>query len=85
MRVPFQGPKSLPSCREELSLSRYGYAFAEASCHSEEARVHEKLGDSVVGRHGDGRGRLAAARDRGRVGPVVEGETGNSADVADRR
>jgi hypothetical protein len=35
------------------------------SCHSEEARVQEKVGDSVVKRHGDGRGRLAAARDRG--------------------
>jgi hypothetical protein len=57
----------------------------ETSCHSEEARVQEKVGDSVVECHGDGRGRLAAARDRGRVGPVVEAETGNSADLADRR
>jgi hypothetical protein len=47
--------------------------------------VHEKLGDSVVGRHGDGCGRLATVRDRGRVGPVMEAETGNSADVADQR
>jgi len=47
--------------------------------------VHEKLGDSVVWRPEDGRGRLAAARNRGRVGPVVESETGNSAGVADRR
>jgi hypothetical protein len=47
--------------------------------------VHEKLGDSVVEGHGDGRGRLTAARDLGRVGPVVEAETGNSAAVAERR
>jgi hypothetical protein len=62
-----------------------GEWVGETSCHSEEARVQEKVGDSVVERHGDGRGRLAAARDRGRVGPVVEAETGNSADVADQR
>jgi hypothetical protein len=47
--------------------------------------VHEELGNAVVGPHGDGRGRLAAARDRGRVGPIVEAETGNSADIADHR
>ena len=47
--------------------------------------MHEKLRDSVVGRHGDGRGRLAAARDLGRVGLVVEAETGDNADVADQR
>ena len=47
--------------------------------------MHEKQGNSVVGRHGDGRGRLAAARDLGRVGLVVEAETGNNADVAERR
>jgi hypothetical protein len=69
----------------ELYLPRNGYTFAETSCHSEEARVHEKLGDSVVRGHGDGRDRLAAARDRGRVSPVVKADTGNSADVADHR
>ena len=69
----------------ELCLPRIGYTFAETSCHAEEARVHDKLGNSVVGRHGDGRGRLAAARDGGRVSPVVKADTGNSADVADRR
>ena len=47
--------------------------------------MHENLGDSIAGRHGDGRGRLATVRDRGRVGPVVEAETGNSAEVAERR
>ncbi len=47
--------------------------------------MQEKLGDFVVGRHGDDRGRLGAARDRGRVGPVVEPESDNSADVAFRR
>ena len=47
--------------------------------------MHEKLANSVVGRHGDGRGRLAAARDLGRVGLVVKAETGNNADVAYRR
>ena len=47
--------------------------------------MHEKAGDSVVGRHGDGRGRLSAVRDLGRVGPVLEAETGNNADVAERR
>jgi len=47
--------------------------------------VPEKLGDSAVGRHEDSRVRLAAARDRGRVGPVVVAETGNGADVAERR
>jgi hypothetical protein len=47
--------------------------------------VHKKQGDSVVGRYGDGRGPLAAARDGGRVGPIVEAETGNSADVAEHR
>jgi hypothetical protein len=47
--------------------------------------VQEKLGDSLVGLHGDGRGRLGAARDGGRVGPLVEARTGNSAHVADRR
>jgi hypothetical protein len=47
--------------------------------------VHEKLGNFVVGRHGDGRGRLSAVRDLGRVGPVLEAETDNNADVAYRR
>jgi len=47
--------------------------------------VLEELGNAVVGPHGDGRGCLAAARDRGRVGPVVEAETDNNADVADHR
>jgi hypothetical protein len=47
--------------------------------------VHEELGNAVVGPHGDGRGRLAAARDRGRVRPVVEAKTDNNADVAERR
>jgi hypothetical protein len=47
--------------------------------------VHEKLGNFVVRRHGDGRGRLSAVRDLGRVGPVLEAETGNNADVADQR
>jgi hypothetical protein len=51
----------------------------------QEARVHKKLGDSMAGRRGDGRGRLATVRDRGRVCPVVEAETGNSVDVAERR
>ena len=69
----------------ELCLPRIGYTFAETSCHAEEARVHDKLGNPVVGRHGDGRGRLAAARDGGRVSPVVKADTGNSADVADHR
>ena len=62
-----------------------GEWVGETSCHSEEARGQEKVGDSVVERHGDGRGRLAAARDRRRVGPIVEAETGNSADIADHR
>jgi hypothetical protein len=69
----------------ELFLLRYGYTLAETSCHSEEVRVHEKLRDCVVRAHADGCGRLAAVRDRGRVGPVVEAETGISADVAERR
>ena len=47
--------------------------------------MHERLGDSVVGRHEDGRSRLTGGRDRGRVGPVVEAKTGNSTDFADRR
>ena len=47
--------------------------------------MHENLGDSMAGRHGDGRGRLATVRDRGRVGPVVQAESGNNADVAERR
>jgi hypothetical protein len=47
--------------------------------------VHEKLRDSVVRAHADGCGRLAAPRDRGRVGPVVQAESGNNADVAERR
>ena len=68
-----------------LFLPRYGYTFAETSCHSEEARVHEKLGNFVVRRHADSRGRLSAVRDLGRVGPVLEAETGNNADVADQR
>jgi hypothetical protein len=37
--------------------------------------VHEKLANSVVGRHGDGRSRFATALDRGRVVLVVEAET----------
>ena len=47
--------------------------------------MHEKLGESLVGRHEDGRSRLAGASDRGRVGSVVEAKTGNSTDFADRR
>jgi hypothetical protein len=47
--------------------------------------VHEKLGDSVIGRHDDGRSRLAGERDRGRVGSVGEAKTGNSTDFADCR
>jgi hypothetical protein len=47
--------------------------------------VHERQGNSVVARHGDGRDRLAAARDLGRVGLIVEAESGNNADVAYRR
>jgi hypothetical protein len=47
--------------------------------------VHKKLGDSVVGHHGGGRGRLAEERGRGGVRPIVEAETGNSADVANIR
>jgi hypothetical protein len=69
----------------ELFLPRYGYTLAEASCHSEEARVHEKQGDCVVRGHADGRGCLATMQDQGRVGPVVQAETDNNADVADQR
>ena len=46
--------------------------------------MQDELDASVVGRHGDGHGRRGVGRDRGRVGSVVEAETGNSANVADR-
>ena len=47
--------------------------------------MHEKQGDCVVRGHADGRGCLATMQDQGRVGPVVQAETDNNADVADQR